>query len=119
MSQTLLTFTPPSLEIEISRNLFSVGTTEIRLPEAKIVLKGRLENWHFYSLSLLFLLAVRPYTPSPMVSCSHLFSKGDLGSLPVPESCRLAGLMRSELKYGGGGGGGASGAAALPPPICL
>ena len=38
----------------------------------------------------------------------HLCSKGDLGSLPVPESCRL-GLRSSELKYGGGGGGGGVG----------
>ena len=39
---------------------------------------------------------------------SHLCSKGDFGSLPVPESCRL-GLRSSELKYGGGGGGGGVG----------
>ena len=41
MRETLRLFCPPSLEMEKSRNLFSVGTSEIRLPEAKIVLKGR------------------------------------------------------------------------------
>ena len=48
MSQTLMTFRlfcPPSLEMEISRNLFSVGYSEIRLPEAKILLKGRCNKY--------------------------------------------------------------------------
>ena len=84
MSQTLLTFRlfcPPSLEMEISRNLFSVGSSEIRLPEAKIVLlKGA-------DLSILEIGIRQQLFFSVLGEIITLYPKNAVFALNEPKGC--------------------------------